>query len=327
LDKTFDTLEDFYAVSREIGRGAFGTVYEVRREGDGRRFALKAFSDENRAELEKVRTFHEQGLEGERIVSIEKTTDTFAVFELLPMSLEDLLEKPLDETMKRRMIEELLSALGELHDQTIVHGDVKPSNLMIEILGDPENPEDLRIKLIDFGLASGMDFETLELSFSRTRNVEGTLDYLSPERREPGHRPGPADDLFSAGVVIFQILTGRPAREALVRREEMPPIFRRFLAPEEQRPHDARKALLEIWDFWRANTREARVGRAVSSHRVKRRKDRSSFFRGFYTGALLVMFPAYVLLVIGILTLQESETLAFDPAFLLAKQHSARIDG
>ena len=55
-----------------------------------------------------------------------------------------------------------------------------------------------------FGTVFEMDSEALELGFTGTTGVEGTLDYLSPERREPGHRPDPKDDLFSAGVVFFR---------------------------------------------------------------------------------------------------------------------------
>ncbi|MCU0722562.1 MAG: protein kinase [Planctomycetes bacterium] len=317
MGQTFLGAHDTYAVVREIGRGAFGTVLEVEREEDRRRYALKAFHAGKRAELEKVREFHRSGIAGDRIASIVEVASSFAVFELLPASLESFLGRDLDEAAKRRLVEEVLSAIGELHDLGLVHGDVKPSNLMVEDLGGKGDPEDLRVKVVDFGLAAEMDSEALELSFTGTAGVEGTLDYLSPERREPGHRPDPKDDLFSAGVVFFQILAGRPAREALLRKAELPEVFQKFLSAEEKRPGDARKALMEVWDHWRANSREARVGRASFSRRRKEWKGKHTFFRGVLLGSLLSILPGWILIVFAVAVFETEKAIPFDPVHFL----------
>jgi serine/threonine-protein kinase len=94
----------------------------------------------------------------------------------------------------------VLGALAAAHDQGLVHRDVKPSNILI---GD----DDRTVKLTDFGLAKSLQQGGLALT--RPGQVVGTPMYLAPERSE-GRGATPASDLYSLGIVLFEMLVGRP---------------------------------------------------------------------------------------------------------------------
>ncbi|MGI8329201.1 serine/threonine-protein kinase [Actinomadura scrupuli] len=98
-----------------------------------------------------------------------------------------------------QILAQLLAALGHVHAEGAVHRDVKPANVLLEATGD--GPPHAR--LIDFGAALHPDGRR----FTTTGFVVGTLGYVAPEVLEGGD-PGPRQDLYSAGMVAWQMLTG-----------------------------------------------------------------------------------------------------------------------
>ncbi len=97
----------------------------------------------------------------------------------------------------------VLAALEALHRREIVHRDLKPSNVFLTAHG---------VKLLDFGLARPLRDETAanDLALTAPGTVVGTPRYMAPEQWA-GQTPGPACDLFAAGALLFEMLTGRPA--------------------------------------------------------------------------------------------------------------------
>jgi serine/threonine-protein kinase len=93
-------------------------------------------------------------------------------------------------------IQQVLSALAYAHARGIIHRDIKPSNIMITFEGEA--------KLLDFGMA----FQSAEMSHTRPGFVLGSLHYMSPEQVR-GERVDARSDLYSTGVTLYEILTGR----------------------------------------------------------------------------------------------------------------------
>jgi eukaryotic-like serine/threonine-protein kinase len=201
-----------YDLIRVLGKGAMGIVYEGRDPNLDRRVAIKTvkvenLSEEAAAEYEaRFRTEARSAarLQHPNIVSVydsDRDIDiAFLVMEYiqgddLKYHLDKGVRYSLDQSLK--MVRDLLSALDYAHKQGIVHRDVKPANLLIEPGG--------RVKLTDFGVARIQDSGEA----TRTQgSMVGTLKYMSPEAVQ-GQKIDSRADLFSVGVVLYQLLTDK----------------------------------------------------------------------------------------------------------------------
>ena len=105
---------------------------------------------------------------------------------------------PLGEEISLKVIGYLAAALHAAHSQNIVHRDVKPGNILIT--------RDGWLKISDLGLAK--DLSARDMTNADT--LLGTPYYMAPECFIPGKEPGPASDLYSLGIILFQMLTGAP---------------------------------------------------------------------------------------------------------------------
>jgi serine/threonine protein kinase len=104
----------------------------------------------------------------------------------------------LNESRAIRISRNICDALNYIHEQGVVHRDLKPENIMV-------GPED-NIKLIDFGIASQSGSQ--RLTFGKLSQVMGTPDYISPEQVK-GKRGDGRSDIYSLGVMLYEMLTGR----------------------------------------------------------------------------------------------------------------------
>jgi CHASE2 domain-containing sensor protein/tRNA A-37 threonylcarbamoyl transferase component Bud32 len=199
-----------YEILMELGKGAMGTVYKGRDPKINRLLAIKTirFSDEfeeNQLQEIKERFFREAELAGKLshpgIVAIY---DVGEDYDLTYMAMEFLDGEDLDKYCRKNnlltirkildIIAETADALEYAHSNGVIHRDIKPANIMLLRSG--------RIKVTDFGIAKSM-------SSSKTRSgiILGTPNYMSPEQimaRQIDAR----SDIFSLGVVFFQLLTG-----------------------------------------------------------------------------------------------------------------------
>lgn len=110
---------------------------------------------------------------------------------------------PLSVQRAARIVSQIARALAAAHRRHLVHRDIKPSNILV--CSDETDPEDAFAYLVDFGIARPIDGTRL----TRTGALIGSLNYLAPERIDPGlcdHR----SDLYSLGCVLYEALTGRP---------------------------------------------------------------------------------------------------------------------
>ncbi|NMM08193.1 serine/threonine-protein kinase [Polaromonas sp.] len=201
-----------YDLIRVLGKGAMGLVYEGRDPNLERRVAIKTIRVENlsveaAAEYEvRFRTEARSAarLQHPNIVSVyDSDRDGDTAFLVMEFIQGDDLKYHLDRGERYSLqqtlaiMSDLLSALDYAHRHGIVHRDIKPANLLIEPGG--------RVKLTDFGVARIHDSGDA----TRTQGtMVGTLKYMSPEQVQ-GLPVDARADLFAAGIVLYQLLTGK----------------------------------------------------------------------------------------------------------------------
>ncbi|WVZ61740.1 hypothetical protein U9M48_011568 [Paspalum notatum var. saurae] len=203
-----------FAEDNMLGRGGFGSVYQGHLPGDdtgGQQVAIKkltAESSQSRKEFEaEVRIISR--LRHRNLVQLLGWCDSrrglLLVYELVPEGSLDKhihsTERLLTWSERYKIILGLGSALQYLHqdwDQRVVHGDIKPSNIMLD--------SSFNTKLGDFGLARlgdhGAGPQTTDL-------VKGTMGYIDPEFVNT-HRRSTESDIYSFGIVLLEIVSGRP---------------------------------------------------------------------------------------------------------------------
>ena len=203
-----DQVGDYELLER-LGHGAMGVVFRARHVLIGREAAVKVLLPHLAAEESFRERFRREartmaGIEHPSIVPIyearevDETTVYIAMKLLRGGTLGDRLARgpmPGDEVM--RFATEIAAALDVLHDQGLVHRDVKPSTILFD---DPG-----RAVLGDFGVTR----DAQETALTRTDQVVGTIRYMSPERML-GQAPGPSADVYSLAAVIHEALRGEP---------------------------------------------------------------------------------------------------------------------
>src|SRR5438067_9952328 len=204
-----------YNIERTIGKGAMGVVYEGLDPRLGRRVAiktiLKSHLDEDTAKdfsMRFVREAHAVArLNHPNIVQVydfgEEGDIAYLVMEFIRGDeLKSTLStgRQFDRKECVRIMCELLDALEFAHEAGVVHRDIKPANVMLDSQG--------RAKLTDFGVARVTDSDRTHAERTQAGTVVGTPAYMSPEQIQ-GQRIDRRTDIFSAGVILYQFLTGQ----------------------------------------------------------------------------------------------------------------------
>ncbi|MES2318306.1 MAG: protein kinase [Pseudomonadota bacterium] len=195
-----------YKLVRKLGEGGFGEVYQAWDARLERHVAIKRLKsqalsshpghllDEARmaASLRHpafVRIFSIDGDGGQHSIVMEYVEGS---------TLRQLAQgQPMPEAHVLDIVRQVASAMEEAHASKLIHGDLKPSNLMLDATG--------AVRILDFGLASRIDPDaTQSVAFDQT---EGTVAYLAPELLL-GARQNPQSDIYALGVVTYELLTG-----------------------------------------------------------------------------------------------------------------------
>jgi serine/threonine protein kinase len=196
----FADWRDRYELVGKIGSGGFADVYEAYDLTLEEPVALKIVPDGRALSARIVREVEAAAaLDHANIVALY---DWFAdgeasilVWELVRGDSLDKLGEQLGDGDVVAVGVELLDALAYAHSQGIVHRDVKPQNVMLD--------DDGHVKVMDFGIAHLMDSDTL----TGDGDVIGTIAYMSPEQAQ-GKRVQPPSDVYSAGMVLYELLAG-----------------------------------------------------------------------------------------------------------------------
>jgi serine/threonine protein kinase len=211
-----------YELKEVLGKGGMGEVWLARQTSLGRMVAVKLLPPRLAEDPEFVARFDKEAtalasLNHPNIVQIIDRGVAgdhyyFAMEYVQGRSLRDILNaERLDPARALKIIAEICNAIDYAHDQQIVHRDLKPENILIDERG--------HVKVADFGLA-GMKKSEERLQLTATSVAMGTINYMAPEQRRDAKNVDGRADLFSLGVMLYELLTG----EIPVGRFEIPSI-------------------------------------------------------------------------------------------------------
>lgn len=227
-----------YVVEERLGQGGMAAVWRARHAKLGSVHAIKVLLPEFARSPElRLRFLNEGRIQAQfRHPAIVQVTDLLEeedvvglVMDYVPGdSLDVILRKHKPDTLPLPLVREVflqvLAGLGYVHGKGVVHRDLKPSNIMVE-----ETARGPRARVLDFGVAKNDAADMPALT--RTGMTLGTLQYMSPEQVR-GETIDPRSDLFSLGVVLYEVLTGHAAfdgksawsvQTAIVSGEVVPP--------------------------------------------------------------------------------------------------------
>lgn len=249
------TLEGRYTITARLGSGSMGTVYRAKQHAMGREVAIKILRGDRAVDdTAKARFMREA-----RANSLLASPNTVTVFDFgqsesgeFYLAMELLEGESLGQRLTRigklpiplavDTARQALRSLAEAHAKGIIHRDLKPDNLFFARVltsARPSSPSDGHeeiVKVLDFGIAKMIrnDDQPMGVVETQAGTVFGTPRYMSPEQAQ-GKPLDARTDLYSLGVIVYQMLTGRPPftdNDAVV-------VMARHIKSVPKRPNEA----------------------------------------------------------------------------------------
>ncbi len=199
-----------YTISQVLGVGGMGVVYRATDDLLDREVAIKTFHHGSIDREETVERFHAEARSLARLrhpnivtiyeLGVDDPNDPYIVMEFVSgKSLQKVIESKVQIPVagRVRLVRDVCNVLAYAHKQGVIHRDIKPSNIFVQTKGE--------IKLLDFGIAQ---LTERDRKLTRLGAVIGSVEYIAPERLR-GETPDGRSDLFSVGVVLYQLLEER----------------------------------------------------------------------------------------------------------------------
>ena len=225
-----------YRLVQKVGEGGMGAVYEAVREDIGIRAAIKVLHRELALNPEMATRFFNEAraanlVQHPAIVRVfdygtTSTGTAYLAMEFLEgesLRARMMRQRTLSEADTIRICRQIASGLATAHLSQVIHRDLKPENVFI--VPDSEAPSGERAKILDFGIAKLAD--SSKGSFrTGTNMLLGTPIYMSPEQCRGAKNVGDRSDVYALGVMLFEMLAGRPPFETEMPGEYIAlPIF------------------------------------------------------------------------------------------------------
>lgn len=210
--KALDGLIPNIEVLDLLGQGGMGAVYKARQVNLDRIVALKIIKPDDIKDKAFARRFEREAqamarLNHPHIVTIYEFGQTADMYYLVMEYVEGVTLRHLIQTRELAseqalaIVPELCEALQFAHDQGIVHRDIKPENILVDRQG--------HVRIADFGLAKLLGNASEKRNLTRTGQVMGTPNYMAPEQVEQPLDVDHRADIYSLGVVFYEMLTGQ----------------------------------------------------------------------------------------------------------------------
>ena len=267
-----------------IGRGGMGVVYKARQKTLNRLVALKLLAPEQKKDAAFAERFaHEAralaALNHPNIVTVYDFGETGGFFYLLMEFVDGVNLRQamrgshLTPEQALTIVPPICEALQYAHEHGIVHRDIKPENLLLDKAG--------RVKIADFGIAKMMGSEKAAVNEAqaasttpRSTVVAGTPEYMAPEQRAASASADHRADIYSLGVVLYELLTGeRPSSQLQMPRQDvgtdtrLDEIVRRALEQDPAQRYQTVKELQQHLATLSAATSEEKIYPRENSQR------------------------------------------------------------
>ena len=195
-----------------LGRGGMGAVYKARQRQLDRLVAVKILPPEITGDPAFAERFNREARAMARLshpnivalLEISRTADGLIYFVMEYVDGVNLRQAiqagHMEPAQALAIVPQICDALQFAHDEGVVHRDIKPENILIDKRG--------RVKIADFGLAKLLGQESVDRGLTATQQVMGTLRYMAPEQMEGAKSVDHRADIYSLGVVFYELLTG-----------------------------------------------------------------------------------------------------------------------
>lgn len=297
-DLTGSTLNEKYVLTKLLGKGAFGSVYEALHLLAKTRVAVKVLHSHLQEEPKIRKQFLKEArvvmeLKSPHIVRMydvdeDEVGRLFIVMELMDgMTLKEYVgivagedrRMPADQVVLVAL--QICEALDEAHDMGVVHRDLKPANVMV--LRDRK--DNLTIRVVDFGIArlARISEDGLTVTETSAGGLVGTPYYMSPEQCM-GKDADPRSDLYCLGVMMYELLNGKgpfkttTAQEMLIAHATRQPEPPDLTASGLQQPSGLKNLVMKLLEKERDNRYQtaAEVTEALNGLKVAGRKEKTA---------------------------------------------------